>query len=398
MDIYNRTELARTKAHEPMYSIDNDVSRSCLPLHSCRSLLVDIKDMFNMEYAALSTDARVQAWRKELTDIEKKLIFPKTVIAVVGETGAGKSSLLNALLDCSVLPTSGIRACTAAVVEVVQNTDSSFFEADIEFLQTKEWFDELEVLLKDLTALDGTIKKGVLNPDSDAYASYCKVLAVYGRVEPLPVLTRITTVTHWLGKVNVLKSDNAEDFRRQVETFIETQDPGSGGQYWPIVKHVRLRLPHCDVCSSGAALVDLPGVRDSNAARDRIAKEYLKNCCTAVWVVNSIPRAIDRKMANDLLGESFHRQLVMDGQSGSIAFICTKTDILNSSEIIRSLKLDKETKELKTEIKALETEKADLDLSVANRNLEHKRLQGTIKELETDVIESQQQEAIQKGQ
>ena len=46
-------------------------------------------------------------------------------------------------------------------------------------------------------------------------------------------------------------------------------------QYWPIVKHVRLRLPNCDVCSSGAILVDLPGVRDSNAARDKIAKEVI---------------------------------------------------------------------------------------------------------------------------
>ena len=44
-------------------------------------------------------------------------------------------------------------------------------------------------------------------------------------------------------------------------------------QYWPIVKHVRLRMPNCDVLGSGAVLVDLPGVRDSNAARDRIAKE-----------------------------------------------------------------------------------------------------------------------------
>jgi len=58
-----------------------------------------------------------------------------------------------------------------------------------------------------------------------------------------------------------------------VEKYIETQEPGEGGQYWPIVKHVRLRMPNCAACSSGAALVDLPGVRDSNAARDKIAKE-----------------------------------------------------------------------------------------------------------------------------
>ena len=68
------------------------------------------------------------------------------------------------------------------------------------------------MLLKDLTALDGTIKKGVPDPASDAYSSYCKVRAVYGRVEPLSVLTRITTVTHQLGKVSVLKSHNVSPF------------------------------------------------------------------------------------------------------------------------------------------------------------------------------------------
>ena len=59
---------------------------------------------------------------------------PKTVIAIVGATGEGKSSLINALLDHrSVLPTSGHRACTAVVVEVEENAESDQFEADIEF-------------------------------------------------------------------------------------------------------------------------------------------------------------------------------------------------------------------------------------------------------------------------
>ena len=70
--------------------------------------------------------------------IEQKVEGPKTVIAVVGDTGAGKSSLMNALLDHrSVLPTSGIRACTAVVVEVIQNNNSDMLEADIEFLQRR---------------------------------------------------------------------------------------------------------------------------------------------------------------------------------------------------------------------------------------------------------------------
>lgn len=67
---------------------------------------------------------------------EKSL--PKTVIAVVGDTGSGKSCLMNALLDhADILPTSGMRACTAVVVEISNNPLSSSYEADIEFLLEK---------------------------------------------------------------------------------------------------------------------------------------------------------------------------------------------------------------------------------------------------------------------
>lgn len=72
---------------------------------------------------------------EELNELNKKLKLPRTVIAVVGDTGAGKSSLLNALLDHgNILPTSGMRACTAVVVEVQQNLRTNCYEADIDFL------------------------------------------------------------------------------------------------------------------------------------------------------------------------------------------------------------------------------------------------------------------------
>jgi hypothetical protein len=65
-------------------------------------------------------------------------------------------------------------------------------------------------------------------------------------------------------------------FRKLIDHYIESTDRGTGGDYWPIVKHVKVRIPHCRVCKSGGTLVDLPGIRDSNAARDKIAKEVMK--------------------------------------------------------------------------------------------------------------------------
>ena len=60
---------------------------------------------------------------------------------------------------------------------------------------------------------------------------------------------------------------------QQLWPYVESTETGEGGDYWPLVKRVLVKLLHCDVCKMGAILVDLPGVRDSNAARDKVAKE-----------------------------------------------------------------------------------------------------------------------------
>ena len=67
----------------------------------------------------------------------------------------------------------------------------------------------------------------------------------------------------------------ASDFRNQVDKFIENTTTKTG-QFWPIIKSVTIRIPRCGVCSSGVTLVDLPGVGDANAARDKIAQEVSK--------------------------------------------------------------------------------------------------------------------------
>ncbi|WAR13063.1 hypothetical protein MAR_027243, partial [Mya arenaria] len=136
---------------------------------------------------------------------------------------------MNAVLDHgNVLPTSGLRACTAVVVEVDQNTTSNSFEADIELLQSREWFDELQILLKELQ--DDTNKK------NDASASYCKVKAVYGRIGSFEILSEITDVTNMLGSIIHIQENDPEEFRLQIEKYIANLDSRTGGQYWPIVK------------------------------------------------------------------------------------------------------------------------------------------------------------------
>ncbi|XP_046559354.1 uncharacterized protein LOC124268438 [Haliotis rubra] len=256
----------RSKVEDSLTKVEDYLAR-------CKKILAILTDSFNT--TQVSSNPTVQAWRDELQTLHKTLQLPTTIIAVVGDTGAGKSSLLNALLNQpSVLPTSGVRACTAVVVEIVENTRSQNFKADIHFLSKEEWQEELEVLLKDLTKRDGSLQTAQPDPTSEAGVAYAKVKAVYGKVRQMKVLLKQTQITQWLSRVKTISVQSAKALRDAVNKFIENTDSGSRGQqFWPIVKRVKLYLPSCEVCSSGAVLVDLPGVRDANAARDKIAKE-----------------------------------------------------------------------------------------------------------------------------
>jgi len=148
-------------------------------------------------------------FRQAVSTMAAESSLPATIIAVVGDTGSGKSSLLNALLGHSnILPTSGMRACTAVVVRVSSNTRSKLFEADIEFLTEKEWYDELELLLRELTGRNGKVRNSQPDVDSAAMVAWSKIRAVYGPFSSdvtLDSLRRYRSVTHWLGKTKSIQ-------------------------------------------------------------------------------------------------------------------------------------------------------------------------------------------------
>ncbi|KAL7460700.1 hypothetical protein ACHAXS_001143 [Conticribra weissflogii] len=108
---------------------------------------------------------------------------------------------------------------------------------------------------------------------------------------------------------------------------------GEEPQTWPLIRKVEVRGPW-SVLRTGAIFVDLPGVRDANAARAKVAERYLQNC-NHIAIVAPIKRAVDDGIAKELLGEQLKRRLLMNGQYGNIFFICTKCDDIESSETMR---------------------------------------------------------------
>jgi len=321
------------------------------------------------------------------------LDLPQTTIGVLGNTGVGKSSLLNALLDeASVLPTSGSRGCTAAVVELrinplLNNNESSssvpVYCGKVEFMKLEDWGKELTVLVDECCTHDSKTvyaRPPMADTQPDAAAAWSKLNQVYGdgtmenfhgkaqnvvfnklwnnaQVRKLltpPSGLEYNTVMVEVGTVDSgsplakefllpfikqsrkaqrIKKRFATEFRNKINSYVYRKGSGKEPQTWPLIRVVKLTGPW-PVLESGACLVDLPGVRDANAARAKVSQDYLQHC-HQLWIVAPIQRAVDDGTAKDLMGEQFKRRLLMDGKYGKLAFVCTQTDDCEATEILR---------------------------------------------------------------
>ncbi|KDQ17601.1 hypothetical protein BOTBODRAFT_64068 [Botryobasidium botryosum FD-172 SS1] len=304
----------------------------------------------------IGNDISKETWLTEIESLEGQR-SSTAMIAVYGATGSGKSSAINAILDDTIVPTSGMRACTAVVTEISYHSRNSI-AAEVTFLSLKQWKDELAVLLDDLRGEDGKIKHSS-DLQSESGTAWYKIRSVYPKLS-LDSLAGLTVdevleldseIMRHFGTVEKIDAKNSKEFSKKISRYIESRDDSTqaatdsdmerdedGPALWPLIRQVKVRCSS-QALSTGAVLVDLPGVADANVARSNIAKDYMENC-DFIWIVTPVTRAIDDQVAKDLLGRAFKTQLMrLANADCSIALIATKCDDISCSEIIRTLKL-----------------------------------------------------------
>ncbi|KAI1353072.1 hypothetical protein F5Y01DRAFT_303528 [Xylaria sp. FL0043] len=324
-------------------------------------------------------DAQVSS----INALKERTTTPGAVLGIVGATGHGKSSLINALLEESKLvPTNCFRACTAVITEISYNHSEHpdhRYLAEIEFVSAEDWGRELGYLFDDITTSEEISNETHLE-DSDVKIAWAKVTAVYpevnresiGRTDP-NVLAEKPAVKALLGTTKTVHKRTAKELYQAIQIYVDSKQKTTltplsedeiDTQLWPLIKVVRI-YTKADVLSTGAVIVDLPGVQDSNAARAAVAADYIQRC-SGLYVVSTITRAVNDQAAQELLGERFKQQLQLDGNYSNVTFVCSKTDDINISEAVDGLGLNDEAQRLSNARHSLSALKASSELNKLN--------------------------------
>nr|XP_024655991.1 nuclear GTPase SLIP-GC-like isoform X3 [Maylandia zebra] len=293
-------------------------------------ILSDVKDIMRRVSERLHGRDKLSAFLKDqIKDLETE---KRHLVGVFGRTGAGKSSLINAIINKEgLLPSGSVSACTSVMIKV-EATNGSKYEAHIEFITKEDWENEVQSLKQALEDHDDD------DDDDDGGNDDCldpdgKLSALYGEewkgksTHSLMDNKYFRDIPEFLKpKIKILESDSAEGLSEKFVRYTRSESNETEEVkrwYWPLVKCVTVKVPDNDFLDH-VTLVDLPGNGDSNRSRDQMWTEFIASCST-VWIVTEMTRAASEREAWDIL-EDASSLLGNGGECQQIHFICTKSD------------------------------------------------------------------------
>ncbi|XP_067419413.1 nuclear GTPase SLIP-GC-like, partial [Emydura macquarii macquarii] len=311
-----------------------------------------IRKVVNIMYEKLITSLpqenmsdEIKYLRDRLLPLKNKFSLDPIYIGLFGSTGAGKSSLLNAIIEHQFfLPVSDREACTSCMVQVSNRGKN--YEAKIHLLSLEEWKEELKNLVE-------LVKKPEEEEEEEAEEEGAvgeavqKLRALYGKdaeARSYEDLLRANLLVNIpASKCILLKAVQAEELSEKLDPYIrchsdqDVEEPAQDDVrtkmgLWPLIKYVEVTIPKSDVIPEGVVFMDIPGTGDYNSKRDEMWKESI-NKCSVIWVVSNIERVVWDKVHEVLLTES-----IKGGMCSDIALVVTKSDNLHLKEYLRERK------------------------------------------------------------
>lgn len=300
-------------------------------------------------YATVTHPLKLAEWQREIELIRTQIDSPERIrIALIGSTGAGKSTFLNAVLGQEVLPVGVMQPCTAFVT-LVRKTEAPGYSVAVDFCSRSDWDAEVETFAAFLSPGDEV--QGEADGESKRLIESAKkrLQAVLGenvvearcRDDLLALPIPKEAVQIFSGD---LSSERHFSTTAEMLDFLRKLIRGESS-LWPLVKQVSISGPY-DCLDGGLELVDLPGLNDPNAARVEVTREFLRTS-PFVWVMFPMVRGLTQDIQTILGEEKLLRTLVFAGSYSALSLIGTKADDVDTN-IAPQLGLDEdcETSEL----------------------------------------------------
>ncbi|KAM6966896.1 nuclear GTPase SLIP-GC-like [Tautogolabrus adspersus] len=313
--------------------------------HTGEDVLPEVEEIMASVESKLPQTELKDFLEKKIGGLKKE---QRELVGVFGHTGAGKSSLINAVIGVEdLLPSGDLGACTTVIIKVEANKQNQKYEAEIEFI-TKEDFKERvqgwkKMFLNDTddeeeSSDDSSDNEDDMNDDDVKRDAVEMLSAVYGEQwKEILDKNNFMDQKHFRKIPEFLNSDKkiltfktAEKLSEKLVIYTRSSSEDGDDKevkkwFWPLVKCVTVRVPNKDLLQN-VTLVDLPGNGDCNKGRDTMWKGVVQGCST-VWIVTEIKRAVSKTEAWEIL-KSASRYLGNGGQCKNIHFICTHSDVI----------------------------------------------------------------------
>ncbi|KAF2195110.1 hypothetical protein K469DRAFT_681465 [Zopfia rhizophila CBS 207.26] len=338
-----------------------------------------------MEQCPLVTDGASSLYNlaKQTEDLAQ-FKYPVTrTIGVVGESGVGKSSLLNSLLDVKRLARlSGNGMAVTNIVTEYCYTDSTEYRFIVEYMSSEEVTELLEELLQSYRAhfteafkevKDLYERKRIKRIAERAEETFNSVfgniagfsldmLAAEGADADVTALNYLKAMAKSVRSQRpgglemptyVCVAQTIEDLAKELRGFTCDSAKSDVPTIWPFVRIIRVYLSS-EVLSTGLIFADLPGLRDLNYARVRATERYMRRC-DGVFAVTNMNRAVDGEALDDIISRC--------GKDKPICIICTHSENVDADDTIeddRSPSVAREVKRMKEEKDKLQKRFAEL--------------------------------------
>ncbi|KAL2194301.1 hypothetical protein P885DRAFT_80309 [Corynascus similis CBS 632.67] len=294
----------------------------------------------------------IRAWVEEMIALERKNENLEILVGVAGTTGAGKTSLLNALLEYpELLPSSSTEAATATVCRIAwnhDNTEGHEFRADVKFRSKEAVVKELNDVLAAVKDRKNLRERQFEDDDEHIQAIEENDLEDEDYTTG-SILEHNEQILNLIGKETAIYSADLDNFATEVKPYLDSTPTLDGIIAWPLIEEVRIYVKS-EILRHGIVLVDLPGLFDMIEDRSAIAEGYYQNLSVTAIVAPAI-RAVDEKTGVKPMNSYQELRMQLDGRYNKNSFcaIVSKIDDIDCDAFCKGFREARQNAQLQTE-------------------------------------------------